>query len=355
MTKKSAKSSPETETVAERELRPITLITTGFRGRLQNDEKPIVTLDNAKFGNTAELAAIWAKRITAVKVADYVPGSGEGGLFSERFAKQVVQITDLEHVWCPTNGLGLVCLDAEYPNYSLGDGEDSMTKILPEIDEAKWWDHVTETSGNSFTEVIKEAITAGHRVLVAIPGTYMHAYRNDLTKLLDEVELPLLQKHLRFLGPQLEHTLPTKLLPCLMPYDKEALDLLVPGSKSHSTKRLAFLYLKLFGSKKTTSSPLNDYKTMEAAFTDGHEEAPFTYETPSAKASSRRTLTKLTDEEAAKKVAHYAKTAGEIPARIMRMMREDGFSITTTRVEELLAETVEDAPKAEKSKARKKG
>lgn len=333
---KEAKETKETNS-------NVTLITNGYRSRLREDgSRKIAKLrSNSKFTTQDELEKAWEKSISSIEDEDFVMGAGEPGIFSGRFATHITQIAQLENVWCPSTGLGLVCLGARYPQYDLGDADADIKLMLPKgaASDKEWWKFVCGLSGNSITSVMVHAIKHGHRVIMAIPGIQYFQYRPDLANLVaaltekGEGKLLAAREHIRFVGPDLEAVVPAKLLPCVMPYDKAALDRLVPGVRSHGTRRIARLLQEVSPTPKDgRSNPIQDFEAMEAAFKDTRRE-PIVYETG---AQDKATKKILNDDEASELVARYAAEAGNIPLRIVRMMREEGYSINSDRVTALL-------------------
>lgn len=316
--------------------RNITLVTNGMRVRVRAiADLPTVNLVGVEFSTQNELQDIWEKRVGNIKENKYVPGAGEHGIFSANFADQVKQITDLDNVWCPSTGLGMVCLGANYPQYDLGDFDADISRCKV-VNDKTWWDFVCGLSGNSMTSVIMGATAAGHRVVMAIPGIQYFQYKEDLLQLITSAgdKLPLLRERLRFVGPELDNVLPPPLLPCAMPYDKAALDRLVPGVRVNGTRRMAALLLDVVKTPKDgRTDPREDYDAMQEALHDKGRE-PIAYESHSGVVGSR--VKKLTDEEAAEKVAECAALVGDVPHRIVRMLRHEGYAVKIERVEALL-------------------
>lgn len=325
----------------------ITLVTNGYRSRLREDgSRKIAKLKTASasattFKSQDELQKAWEKSVTGVPEDDYVLGAGDPGIFSARFAEHITQIASVDNVWCPSTGLGLVNLGAMYPQYDLGDADADIKLALPKgtASDKDWWSFVCELSGNSMMSVIMGALKKGNRVIMAIPGIQYFQYRPDLQALVaaltkkDEGPLLAAREQIRFVGPELEAVIPPKLLPCVMPYDKAALDRLVPGVRSHGTRRIARLLLDVVPTPKDgRTSPIQDFEAMQEAFKDAKRE-PITYSTG---ATEKGQLKKLSDEEAEQLIQGYADEVGNIPQRIVRMMREDGYAINSDRVSHFL-------------------
>lgn len=331
--------------------RNITLVTNGMRVRVRAvDDIPVANLKGADFSTQNELQGIWEKRIGSIKEAKYVPGAGEHGIFSANFAAQVKQITELDNVWCPSTGLGMVCLGANYPQYDLGDF-DADISLCKVVNDKTWWGFVCGLSGNSMTSVIQGATAAGHRVVMAIPGIQYFQYKADILDLIKSAgdKLPQLRERLRFVGPELDNVLPPPLLPCAMPYDKMALDRLVPGARVNGTRRMAALLLDVVKTPKDgRTDPRADYDSMQEALHDKSRE-PITYESHSGVVGSR--AKKLTDEETAVKIAECAALVGDIPHRIVRMLRHEGYAVKTERVEALLKGSKSATPSVTVGKA----
>jgi hypothetical protein len=319
---------------------PVTLITNGYRLRLREDgERKIATLRGIKFANQEELQAAWETAVTAVPDDDFVSGAGSPGIFSEPFAQQVVQITDLRNVWCPSTGLGMVCLGAEYPQYDLEDFDAKITRALdPKMIKAQeWWKFSCDLSGNSMESIITAAIKKGHRVIIALPPLSYSVYRDDLNAMITKVGVEAVRAHVRIVGPDLESVVPPKLLPCVMPYDKEGLNTLVPGVRAHGVRRMAALLMAICKpGEDGASDPLEDYEKLADVLTGEVDCDPITYETGAE--DKPAALTRLKDDDLREKVEEYAELAGAIPQRIVRMMREDGFSIKVEVAERILKE-----------------
>lgn len=348
-TDKTSTPSPAPERERVKDATNITLITTGYRTRLHGvGNRTYAALPmktgggfNHDYTTQNELEKAWERAVTGVAEEDFVMGAGDPGVFSMRFAEYVTQITPLANVWCPSNGLGMVCLGAKYPQYDLGDAEVDIRLALPkgDVDNKLWWKFVCNLSGNSITTVVTRAIKSNHRVILAMPGLQYFRYKHDLNTLIEtltsksEERLIVAREHIRFVGPDLEAVLPPKLLPCAMPYDKVALDRLVPGVRSHGTRRIAKLLLDVSPTPANgRTSPLQDFEAMQAAFKDKSRE-PIVYETGGP---AKTSLTKVSDEDAASMVAEYAQEVGPIPTRIMRMMKAEGYSMKVDRVSDIL-------------------
>jgi hypothetical protein len=325
-----------------------TFITNGFRAHPDPDDGlPIATLKGAKWKDQESLQKVWKEQVQAIKDKDYVIGGGDPGIFSMRFTKQVAQITALDQVWCYSTGLGMVNLAARYPQYDLVEYDASIKNALEpgEISERAWWAFVCELSGNSITSVIKDAIEAKKRVLIALPPLQYTIFRDDLKRALDEIGRAEMCEHVRILGPELEGLLTPKLLPCLMPYDREALDRLVPGNRSHGIRRLARLFRDVCPpDDKGGANPVDDYKALVEAFEDQDRE-PIVYDTGSVEKVTK--LRRLQGDELKAKVMEYADVCGPIAQRIMRMMREDGIGMSTEVIQDILDKSSSAKPERE--------
>lgn len=350
--------TPKGKDKNERAQPSVLLITNGYRTRVKADgTRVIATLKTKpKLTTPEQVMEVWENAIAGVKEKDYVVGAGESGIFSGRFAQQVAQITELENVWCPSVGLGMVCLGAAYPQYDMGDYETSIKQILEPgvLKERDWWNFVCDLSGNSLTSVIKDGVANGRRIVMALPHLQYGMFRDDLRNLIEGVGIESLRDHLRIVGPELEMVLPPKLTPCLMPYDRDALNRLVPGTRSHGTRRLAKLFLDVCPPLEDgVSDPLKDYEKLKAAYND-KTRAPLVYRVDGEDKGTK--LRKLPADEFASVVNKYAKVAGAVAMRIVRMMREDGISATFEGVDSMLAKAARaaKAAKAEKAAARQK-
>jgi hypothetical protein len=323
----------------------ITFITNGYRVRTREDgNRPVAILNGAKFTTQEELQKAWEKQVTGIDEEDFVLGAGEPGIFSGRFGKQMEQITQVDHVWCPSTGLGMVCLGAKYPQYDLGDYDSNIKRALDPglISERDWWKFVCGLSGNSITSVVQSAVKHSHRIIMALPPLQYAVFRDDLKDMIREVGAEAVRDHIRLVGPELESVVLPKLLPCVMPYDREALDRLVPGARAHGTRRLARLLVDVCPPQEDgASNPVEDYRRMVAAYADKKRE-PIHYDTGAEEKASK--LKRLDDTEMRDKVEEYAEVCGPIAVRVVRMMREDGYSINTDVAESVLAE-LEGAPK----------
>jgi hypothetical protein len=188
--------------------------------------------------------------------------------------------------------------------------------------------------------VITAAIKKGHRVIIALPPLSYATYRDDLNAMVGKVGVEAVRAHVRIVGPDLEAVVPPKLLPCVMPYDKEALNKLVPGVRAHGVRRMAALLMAVCTpGEDGASEPLDDYEKLADVLSGEEEFEPIAYETGAE--DKPALLTKLKEDELREKVAEYAESAGAIATRIVRMMREDGFSIKVETAERLLQELQE--------------
>lgn len=314
-----------------------TFITNGFRAHPDKDDGlPIATLKGVKWKDQDGLQKVWAERIQAVEEKDYVQGGGDPGIFSSRFTKQVAQITSLDHVWCYSTGLGMVNLGMKYPQYDLEQYDSNIKNTLEpgQISERAWWAFVCDISGNSITSVIQDSIKQKTRVLMALPPLQYTVFRDDLKRAITEIGIDDMRAYVRILGPELEGLLTPQLLPCLMPYDRDALDRLVPGNRSHGIRRLARLFRDVCpADERGGYKPIEDYNRMVEAFADTHRE-PIVYDTGSVEKVTK--LRRLSGDELLAKVKEYADVCGPIAQRIMRMMREDGIGMSTEAIQEAL-------------------
>jgi hypothetical protein len=333
-----------------------TFITNGYRAHPDpEDGQAIANLEKAKWKDQDELQKVWEERITAIGDSDFVMGGGDPGIFSARFTKQVAQITPLESVWCYSTGLGMINLDSKYPQYDLGEYDSSIKTALEpgEISERKWWSFVCELSGNSITSVMEASIKHGHRVLMAMPPLQYTIFRDDLKQAIDTIGADVLRQHLRILGPELEGLITPKLLPCLMPYDRDALDRLVPGNRSHGIRRLARLFVDVCHPTDGPTNPVKDYERMVKAF-ENMDREPIAYDTGSVEKVTK--LKRLSPADFKSKIVEYSKVCGPIAQRIMRMMREDGIGATTEAIQEVLGSDGDaDEPKGNERANRGEG
>ena len=332
--KKASASASAAEANSEDVFTNVTLITSGFRSRLVTDgERIIATLEGKDWNTQAELHELWEKAVLGVPDDDFVTGADELGIFSERFGAQVAQIAPLENIWGYSTGLGMVNMSAKYPQYDLGEFDASIKGIVEDgVDERAWWKFVCDLSGNSITSVVTKAINRDERVVIALPIAQNAMLRDDLRELTSTVDVKKIRSHVRIVGPDLEGILEPSLLPCLMPFDREALNRLVPGVRAHGIRRMALLYLSVCGDK-IGSTPKEDYDALMDAFED-ETRRPIHYDTQSTMTSSSKV--RLSDNELREKVLEYADVCGMLPERIRRMMRADNYAVSTKSVEEVV-------------------
>lgn len=348
----------------------LTLITSGFRSRVRGDTpNERAALDIHGRGSGGEdaplvtdqhsLHKLWEERLSNVDEESYAYGAGEPGIFSAAFAQQVEQLADLDNTWMLSTGLGMVCASSRYPQYDLREHETDITTVLPKgaINAREWWAFLCRLNGKSASEVILSAISSGHRVVVALPALQLSILRDDLSMLVDEVAtgVPLksVYEHVRFIGADLDAIVLPKLIPCVMPYNREALDRLVPGARSHATRRMAALLEHVSPVTKTgRSNPRTDFDKLVSAFNDMNAQ-PIMFET-NAQEAARKTV-RVSDDELRDRVRKCLAVTGPEPARVARMIKADGISLTTERVSEMIEEVGrEEAQPAAKSTAKRK-
>ena len=331
----------------------LTIITTGFRSRVRGDTpNERAALDIHGRGSSGEdaplvtnqhsLHELWEERLSNVDEESYAFGAGEPGIFSSAFAQQVEQLADPDNTWMLSTGLGMVCASSRYPQYDLREHETDITTVLPKgaINVREWWAFLCRLNGKSASEVILSAIQSGRRVVVAVPALQLSILRNDLSTLVDEVAtgVPLksVYEHVRFIGAELDAVVLPKLIPCVMPYNREALDRLVPGARSHATRRMAALLEHVSPTTKTgRSNPRTDFDKLVAAFNDADAQ-PIVFET-NAQEAARKTVS-VSDDELRDRVRKCLKVTGPEPARVARMIKDDGVALTTERVSVMIEE-----------------
>lgn len=320
------------------------LITNGYRSTNKDYAgRKVITLGNKKYKTQAAMQDAWKACSEDISEDDYVMGAGDPGIFSDQFGKQVSQILSLENIWCPTDGLGMVCLAAMYPRFDLSalnltnkpnKDDDEPTAKLNSRD---WWDFVCSLSGQSFTSVVSDAFSHGRRVVIAIPGLQIWDFKNDLERLVEKhvkaKTLENLWRGLRIVGPDLEKSLPPKLLPCAMPYDKDALERLIPGLRSSGPRRMAKLFMELCpGDEKGRSDPMEDSNALLAAYAD-KKRVPIVYENGGANKSSRDDLS---DEEFTTRVKEFLSLVGVDSVRITRMLKDANVRVDQERLTKTL-------------------
>lgn len=340
------------EEVSKTKERPITLITVGSRTRDRVREgKQLATFGEDTYESQTDLQNAWKEIVLSVPQDDYVIGGGVDGIYTKPFIDQVLQITDLDKVWCPTLGLGMVCMADQYPQIDFGELDGDVGSLLSDenaaFSAAKWWNFACSEFTTTMGDVIKNAMDNGHRVILAMNGQQYHYYKDDLAAFLKDTPIEEIYKHVRLIGAELKTNVPPKLLPCAMPFDREALDRLVPGSRVHGARRMAYLFIKSLPKPRDGRSNLADDKArLEEVFKSDAE--PLLYETYSAQKSEPRE--KVSDETLADLIPKYQKLVGDDPIAIARMLQDEGYSVSRERVADALGVTLEKRVKKEKAK-----
>jgi hypothetical protein len=360
---------------------PITLITLGYRVRVGADEPdtdepseaadepndkdstPFLSLTEQEVesigGDLSKLQALWVTKLENANVEFFVKGAGKNGIFTQKFLDQVLQITNAENIWCPTEGLGMVNLAKDYPKYTLGEYESDIKLIGAgyennNINKEEWWGFISEKMEGSISNIVIDAIKKKHQVFITIPGQYLPRYKRDFKLLYESCKsnkiLNKLYEQVRFFGADLDKFIYPQIMQCAMPFDREALDKLVPGVNSHSARRMARLGKEvLLATKEEFTTPQDDYDTLDGLMKGIYAiPNPIEYKTGSIEKTSN--LLQLTDVEAYEKLMDFAKQVGKIPVRLVRLMRSEGYSMSSKRAEMLLAWSEEDLAAARTNK-----
>lgn len=321
----------------------LTLVTNGYRNRvLEDNNGNIISIDD-RYDDYDSLKEDWEAKFRGVAKERLSPAAGDNGVYSGRFLGMVNVLTDPKNIYCPNPFLGMVCLGRKYPIYNAGE-EGDIKSLFPKgvigvAQDRDWWRFVCDLSGNSMTSVALRAIKNGHRIVFALSGIEYFVYKDDLMELLSAImkggdeAFTEAKKHIRFVGPDLDTTIPARLLPCAMPYNKEALNRLVPGTKSHGLRRIAIL-LNIVSPipEDGKTDPSEDSKALEKAFNDDDFE-PIVYNTGTTNTAKSASIN---DDELEELIDKYSSQVGNSPIRITRMMKADGISIRAKRVARLM-------------------
>jgi hypothetical protein len=365
MAKKNADAGSEGADVGHAATKAPILITSGYKQRGPRDGYKVANFVEVleKAGSVEDIQSLvqkWSSTLAKIGESHYVPSIPNEdepvGVFSQKFAESIKQITPLKNVYCVTFSLGLVRLNGRYPlvNFGAPDSSQGIYTIGADGNEEaapspkEWWDALTSNETypvESFASVIGAACKAGKRVIVALNGLSLLNQTNDLNKALAALGQDVMYKHVRFVGPGLEDKVPAKLLPCCMPFDAERLNAVVPGPKAQGVKRMAYLLTHILGDAPT--DPVHDSNACENALNTEWEE-PFIYETSGGSRSARK---KVDDAELKAIIERLTKVAGHNPQRIMRMAKSEGVSVSESRIAELMG--TEPTTKASKAKTAK--
>lgn len=331
------------------------LITNGFKSRIAPPGTKIasIPLEGKNAPTTFEnLCDMWEKAIEEIPADNYVAGAGKNGVFTDNVAVQCAQLADPENTWLVTNGLGLINVTGQYPLYDLGDYDAKMSGITEDFDPAAWWLHVCNLTGKTIKDVVMDALAKGQRVVFALsPSTY-YTIRNDLLNIPNDDETnEAIMRLVRFVGQGLKSMIPARFLPCVMSYEADDVNRLVPGSRSSCAKRAAMLLaiaspVRAATSKSPGTQPLKDFNAFQELLAS--DNAPMEYNSgTSSGASKGSNLTPLSDDDAIKQIRKCLQVITPDPVAISRMIRDAGHSMTSQRAAELLKKAQAPAhPKA---------
>lgn len=304
----------------------LTLITTGYRVRAQ-EEGHVAELPGSP-SDFEDLKAKWQKAISKIKEAHYVLGAGKNGIFSELFASTTDRLALRDNTYAFSRGLGLVGFAEKYPQYKFPVNEESLQEIVEDFNRKEWAMFTNEQVGPTLEDVIRVAVAKKHRVIVAAVGGHGFIYPEMLKGIEKDADVI---KRLRFCGPKIDMFVPSGLLGCVMPMEKEALDVCVPGAPAHGTRRLAALLQAVSpASKSGISDPLADCDAIEKAYKD-KTLVEFDSRT------NVNTKKSLSDEDLLPLVQQAVEVVGRRADRITKILKGNGVRIRASRVEEVLA------------------
>jgi hypothetical protein len=327
------------------------LITNGFRNRVrgEGDLAGLITVDES-YDDYNEFKEEWGTKFKAISKESLVMAAGDKGIYSSRFLNMVNILADAKNIYCPNPFLGMVCLGKKYPNYDSGGGEDRVTdiksmfppKTIGVEQERDWWNYTCSLSGSSMTSVAIKAIKAGQRVVFALSGVEYWIYKDDLKELISTMRksgeefFTNAKKYIRFVGPDLDTTIPPELLQCAMPYNKDALNRLVPGARSHGLRRATIL-LNIVSPipEDGQTNPMDDYSALEEAYNDDNFD-PIIYDI-----GAKKSVSVLDDDVVEELIEKFSKEVGSNPVRIARMMKSYGYSVRANRVAKLMGVELE--------------
>ena len=319
------------------------LITNGYRNVPREDYKgKFAFLAEADFSGEKgfeRLKKAWAKTTERITEDKYVDAAG--GIFRMPFVEQVEQIVKRDQVWCLSNGVGAVRLDSKHPQYDLGEGDKDIRRICDTARPTEWWHFLREQGGIDFEKTMINAVEHGIRMIFALPRSSYEMIRDELmnvAKWAGEDEsggrLEKARIYMRFVGKTPELLIPSKLLACVMPYDEEAIDRLVPGNTSNRHRRAAFLFKKLFPLEESGADPrepLKDAAKLQKVYDSG-EEAMFHYKARE-KAAGRK---KMSPEEMRKLIKAAAKEVGDNAMRVTRYLKDEGHKVRVDKVQAIM-------------------
>lgn len=335
------------------------LITIGHYVRKHDDDTPVAKMTVSEGDTFKNVMDAWGTEIGAIDTGQYVYGAGENGIFTDTVAHQAGQLASMENSWGISFGLGCVNFASGYPAYDLGEFEAAPKALCADFDIGEWWSFVsTLNSGgaDTLTNIIKNAIDTGCRVVFAMGGQNYSLIYDELVNLTGPngaIPVDDVYGHVRFVGANLGKVIPGKLLPCVMPFDSEALDTIVPGSRASGARRMAALLAAVSPVPKGgKTNPRKDAEKIQDALDNANEIDAVVFDDGGRSGSVVRE--KLSDDDLAKEVSRCLHLVRPDAAIITRMIRDNGYSVTvervTTALESIVKDTGDNARTAETTK-----